>query len=128
MFLTRINKVVILIFLILISSLRVVYAQEKPSGKKPVVEGEQVEKGNVTEEKNAGEVVTGETDRSTDAQGKEKTKENGKGDDEVKKVKGSSLDMSKSRGARPPTVVRPSGSRTPKGAGKPRGAGGPGKR
>jgi len=31
--------------------------------------------------------------------------------------------MSKARGARPPLVVRPSGSGIPKGAGKPGGAG-----
>ena len=40
-----------------------------------------------------------------------------------KQVKGSRPDMSKSRGARPPLIIRPSGSGIPKGAGKPGGAG-----
>jgi len=41
----------------------------------------------------------------------------------VKQVKGKRPDMSKARGARPPMIVRPSGSGIPKGAGKPGGAG-----
>ncbi len=41
----------------------------------------------------------------------------------AKQVRGSRPDMSKSRGARPPIIVRPSGSGIPKGAGKPGGAG-----
>ncbi len=41
----------------------------------------------------------------------------------AKQVRGSRPDMSKSRGARPPLIVRPSGSGIPKGAGKPGGAG-----
>jgi hypothetical protein len=46
----------------------------------------------------------------------------------VKKVQSARPDWSKARGARPPSVERPSGSRIPKGAGKPGGAKGPGKR
>jgi hypothetical protein len=46
----------------------------------------------------------------------------------VKKVQSARPDWSKSRGARPASVERPSGSRIPKGAGKPGGAKGPGKR
>ena len=41
----------------------------------------------------------------------------------VKQVKGGRPDMSKAKGARPPMVVRPSGSGIPKGIGKPGGAG-----
>jgi hypothetical protein len=41
----------------------------------------------------------------------------------VKQVKGRRPDMSKARGARPPMIVRPSGSGIPKGAGKPGGVG-----
>ena len=41
----------------------------------------------------------------------------------VKQVKGARPDMSKARGARPPVIVRPSGSRIPKGVGRPAGAG-----
>ena len=41
----------------------------------------------------------------------------------ARQVRGSRPDMSKARGARPPVIVRPSGSGIPKGAGKPGGAG-----
>jgi hypothetical protein len=41
----------------------------------------------------------------------------------VKRIKGSRPDMSKARGARPPSVVRPAGSGIPKGVGRPGGAG-----
>lgn len=44
----------------------------------------------------------------------------------VKQVKAARPDMSKARGARPPDIVRPSGSRIPNGIGKPAGAGRPG--
>jgi len=41
----------------------------------------------------------------------------------VKQVMGGRPDMSKAKGARPPMIVRPSGSGIPKGVGKPGGAG-----
>jgi hypothetical protein len=41
----------------------------------------------------------------------------------AKQIRGSRPDMSKARGARPPLILRPSGSGIPKGAGKPGGAG-----
>lgn len=41
----------------------------------------------------------------------------------VKKVNGARPDMSKARGARPPSIVRQSGSGVPRGMGKPGGAG-----
>lgn len=41
----------------------------------------------------------------------------------VKQVKGSRPDLSRAKGARPPSIVRPSGSGVPKGIGKPGGAG-----
>jgi hypothetical protein len=40
----------------------------------------------------------------------------------IKRVKGARPDMSKAKGARPPVIVRPSGSRIPKGVGRPAGA------
>lgn len=40
----------------------------------------------------------------------------------VKQVRGGRPDMSKAKGARPPVIVRPSGSGIPKGVGKPGGA------
>lgn len=48
---------------------------------------------------------------------------NGRAGKAVKQVKGSRPDMSKAKGARPPMIVRPSGSGVPKGVGKPGGAG-----
>jgi hypothetical protein len=47
---------------------------------------------------------------------------NANGNQSVKQVKGARPDMSKARGARPPSVVRQSGSGVPKGIGKPGGA------
>lgn len=41
----------------------------------------------------------------------------------VKQVKGKRPDMSKAKGARPPVIVRPSGSGIPKGVGRPGGVG-----
>ena len=46
----------------------------------------------------------------------------------IKKVNSARPDWSKARGARPPSVERPSGSRVPKGVGRPGGAKGPFKR
>jgi hypothetical protein len=41
----------------------------------------------------------------------------------AKRVRSSRPDMTRARGARPPSIVRPSGSGIPKGVGKPGGAG-----
>jgi hypothetical protein len=41
----------------------------------------------------------------------------------AKQVRGSRPDLSRAKGARPPSIVRPSGSGVPKGIGKPGGAG-----
>ena len=41
----------------------------------------------------------------------------------AKRVKSTRPDMTRARGARPPSIVRPSGSGIPKGVGKPGGAG-----
>jgi hypothetical protein len=45
------------------------------------------------------------------------------GSQSAKQVKGGRPDMTKARGARPPMIVRPSGSGIPKGVGRPGGAG-----
>jgi hypothetical protein len=57
------------------------------------------------------------------ARGNASGQANGKSGKAVKQVKGSRPDMSKAKGARPPMIVRPSGSGVPKGVGKPGGAG-----
>jgi hypothetical protein len=46
----------------------------------------------------------------------------------IKQIKGARPDMSKARGARPPDIVRPAGSRIPQGVGRPGGAVRPGRR
>ena len=45
------------------------------------------------------------------------------GNQAAKRVRSGRPDMTRARGARPPTIVRPSGSGIPKGVGKPGGAG-----
>ncbi len=50
------------------------------------------------------------------------------GNQPVKQVRSARPDMSKARGARPPQIERPSGSRIPKGIGKPHGSVRPGKK
>ncbi len=47
----------------------------------------------------------------------------GNGVQSVKRVRSGRPDMTKARGARPPLIVRPSGSGIPRGVGKPGGAG-----
>ena len=54
--------------------------------------------------------------------------DNKAGSQSIKQVKAARPDMSKARGARPPDIVRPTGSRIPKGVGKPGGAVRPGRR
>ncbi len=58
--------------------------------------------------------------------GKETETQNNTNDNkpgQVKQVKSARPDMRRSRGARPPDIVRPSGSRIPRGVGRPAGAG-----
>ena len=55
--------------------------------------------------------------------GKQVQAARGQNSGNVKKIKSGRPDMSKARGARPPSVVRPSGPSIPKGVGKPGGVG-----
>lgn len=67
-------------------------------------------------------------DKNTDnVQNKNKDADQKTGSTEIKQVKGARPDMSKARGARPPDIERPSGSRIPKGVGRPGGAIKPGR-
>jgi hypothetical protein len=74
------------------------------------------------------DVIAGQSGQVTEAKdnpGKkddQQDKNPGKQKVKVKQVKSARPDMSKSRGARPPDIVRPSGSRMPKGVGRPAGA------
>jgi hypothetical protein len=66
-----------------------------------------------------------ETDRSTTSLTNDNVRQDqdsGNKKGSVKQVKSARPDMSRSRGARPPDIVRPSGSRIPKGVGRPGGA------
>lgn len=69
--------------------------------------GQSAEKGNEQDAKGKGTDQTG----------------NKYGYQNAKRVRSSRPDMTKARGARPPAIVRPSGSGIPKGVGKPGGAG-----
>jgi hypothetical protein len=51
---------------------------------------------------------------------------NNAGSQSIKRLKSARPDMSKARGARPPNIVRPTGSRIPNGIGRPAGAVRPG--
>ena len=71
--------------------------------------------------------VNMEDKNSKDKLNKQQGNDQEKGGTVIKQVKGARPDMSKARGARPPDIVRPSGSRIPKGIGRPGGAIKPGK-
>lgn len=74
-----------------------------------------------TREKERQTIVEGD-DQKANGNAYGQTKRNN-ASQSVKQVKGRRPDMSKSRGARPPVIVRPSGSGVPKGVGKPGGVG-----
>lgn len=61
-------------------------------------------------------------DQNAKGNGKNKAG-NRDGNQTTKQVRSGRPDMTRARGARPPTIVRPSGSGIPKGVGKPGGAG-----
>jgi hypothetical protein len=127
---TRLIPVIIL-FLFLGN---IVSAQENKVITEPVKEQVQVKQNgeiNSINLQNAQEtVISGKTGEGvvTNKADAAKKDGNGKSATSVKKVKSSRPDLTKSNGARPPTIVRPSGSGIPKGAGKPGGAVGPGRR
>ena len=63
----------------------------------------------------------GQPDALNKAQGNSPGANGASGANGVKQVQGARPDMSKARGARPPNIVRPSGSGVPRGMGKPGG-------
>ena len=81
----------------------------------------QVDSSRVNQERtrtNAGN-TNQNANRSEKGAGEKKAEQ---GTKEIKQIKGARPDMSKARGARPPDIVRPSGSGIPRGMGKPGGA------
>ena len=74
--------------------------------------------------------LTGQNSQSAGDGNEQNAKGNGNnqpgnryGNQAAKRVRSGRPDMTRARGARPPTIVRPSGSGIPKGVGKPGGAG-----
>jgi len=112
-------KIPLVIFFLTIFSLSTLTgkAQVAPSGEKT---------------KNAGtekaEQVKDSKKDIPDLADNKQDQDNGDKAGSVKQVKSNRPDMSRSRGARPPDIVRPSGSRIPKGVGRPAGAGRHGRR
>lgn len=78
-------------------------------------------------QKETGSSVKKDKKDPDNLQNKHKEADQKKGSTGIKQVKGARPDMSKARGARPPDIERPSGSRIPRGVGKPGGAMKPGK-
>ena len=78
-------------------------------------------------QKETGSSVKKNGKNSDSEKNKQKTNDQNTGNSGIKQVKGARPDMSKARGARPPDIERPSGSRIPKGVGRPGGAMRPGK-
>jgi hypothetical protein len=110
------RKILISLILILLLS-NTIWAQKNPPGKTTATEnlqkGPEILSNDIVSQKDQ---INQETDKA------KKKKKKDEESSEIKKVKGSNIDMSKARGARPPYITRPSGSSMPKGAGKPGGA------
>jgi hypothetical protein len=109
-----------------------IYAQQDQVIKEPVQENVQSEQ-NVNLQIENPQNVQGDLINANPDNGKEIIqpvidKEKTPDPVKVKQVKSSRPDLTKANGARPPTIVRPSGSGIPKGVGKPGGAVGPGRR
>jgi len=78
--------------------------------------------------KKTEQAVKGDEQKVKKTTGKQaETANKGTGSQGIKQVKGARMDMSKARGARPPDIIRPGGSRIPKGVGRPGGAIRPGR-
>lgn len=87
---------------------------------------QQVDSVKIKQKETGSSVKKDEKDHDN-LQNKQKQADQKKGNAGIKQVKGARPDMSKARGARPPDIERPSGSRIPRGVGKPGGAMKPGK-
>jgi hypothetical protein len=73
-------------------------------------------------EQNKREAVTDTRNANVKIDDNKQAQNAGNKNGSLKQVKYARPDMSRSRGARPPDIVRPSGSRIPKGVGRPAGA------
>jgi len=106
-------KIQFKIFLIAIFSLSVVkgMAQVAPAKENT---------GEVNLNKQVNETNT--MNNNLNADNNQQDHNSGNKKESVKQVKSARPDMSRSRGARPPDIVRPTGSRIPKGVGRPAGA------
>ena len=128
-------KALVKIFLILPLSMLIgssVQAQVTPGIQDTATIRQQKEKQEAVREKTKGEAeaknevkpeVTAKAADKTKNQVQTRSNEN----TQVKKVASARPDMSKAKGARPGSIVRPAGSRLPKGVGRPGGAPGRGR-
>lgn len=106
-------------------------AQEEKVTKEPVKEQIQMQQSGDLNEDNllkSKEVVVSDQYETANVKKADEEAKKNKTSTTAKQVKSSRPDLTKSAGARPPTIVRPSGSGIPKGAGKPGGAVAPGRR
>jgi hypothetical protein len=122
----NICKLLYLIFILVFGN--TIYAQENPQKKAATTETLRNESGNGLKEAPTQNAAESTGDQKTEEQQEKDKKKKEQENTQVKQVKGSKPDMSKARGARPPYIVRPSGSGMPAGAGKPGGAIKPGRR
>jgi len=122
----NICKLLSLIFILLMGN--TIYAQENLQKKAATTETLRNEPANGLKEAPKQNAAESTGDQKSEDQLEKDKKKKELEIAQVKQVKGSKPDMSKARGARPPYIVRPSGSGMPAGAGKPGGAIKPGRR
>lgn len=125
------RKILTVILLIILAS-GVIYAQEKP------VIGQPDQGGSISVPEIDSKISdqqgdkTGESDATIQGSKPAGTEQAARATEvtttKPKQVKPSRPVMSQTKGARPPTIIRPSGSGIPKGTGNPGGAVGPGRR
>ena len=113
------NRILKILLLVLLS----VFITGKSMAQEVVQKADSVK----TKQKETGSSVNKDDKHADNVQDKNKDTDQKTGNTGIKQVKGARPDMSKARGARPPDIERPSGSRIPKGVGRPGGAIKPGR-
>jgi uncharacterized protein YxeA len=125
-------KILLLTITLILSTVSVISAQQTNPGNDTItVSIQQSESGNQTQTRTQAQEqnrTANQEQAQTGANTQARTQNKAGNASGIKKVQSARPDWSKARGARPPSVERPSGSRIPKGVGKPGGAKGPGKR
>ena len=127
----RMNKLLLTVALMLITASLISAQEANPATDTTAVTVQQTETESQTQTQTQAREQKGNANQEQTQTGKntQARAQNQSGNASgVKKVQSARPDWTKARGARPPSVERPSGSRIPKGVGKPGGAKGPGKR